>query len=74
MALRSPNKFVLDFFIRRPGRLPEELEGQSTIQPQQKRNVSIIYNLSSGALGVGTYRVDIKINCTVVGNAIFQLK
>jgi sugar lactone lactonase YvrE len=33
-----------------------------------------IYNLSSGALGVGTYRVDITINGTVVGNAIFQLK
>ena len=33
-----------------------------------------VYNLNSGALGVGTYRVDIKINGTVVGNAIFQLK
>ena len=33
-----------------------------------------IYNLSASALGVGTYRVDIKINGNVVGNAIFQLK
>jgi hypothetical protein len=32
------------------------------------------YNLNSGALGVGTYRVDIKINGQVVGSAIFQLK
>jgi hypothetical protein len=27
-----------------------------------------IYNLSADALGVGTYRVDIKINDTVVGS------
>ena len=33
-----------------------------------------VYNLNSGALGVGTYRVDIKINGTVVGSGIFQLK
>ena len=33
-----------------------------------------IYNLSTSALGVGTYRVDISINGQVVGNAIFQLK
>jgi hypothetical protein len=33
-----------------------------------------IYNLSASALGVGTYRVDIKINGTVVGSAVFQLK
>ena len=33
-----------------------------------------IYNLNSGALGVGTYRVDIKINGNVVGSGIFQLK
>ena len=33
-----------------------------------------IYNLSASALGVGTYRADIKINGTVVGSAIFQLK
>jgi hypothetical protein len=33
-----------------------------------------IYNLSASALGVGTYRADIKINGTIVGNAIFQLK
>jgi hypothetical protein len=33
-----------------------------------------VYNLSSGALGTGTYRVDIKINGQVVGSAIFQLK
>jgi len=33
-----------------------------------------IYNLSSSALGVGTYRVDILINNQVVGSATFQLK
>jgi len=33
-----------------------------------------IYNLSVGALGVGTYRVDIKINNQVVGSAAFKLK
>jgi len=33
-----------------------------------------VYNLNSGALGVGRYRVDIKINNQVVGSAIFQLK
>jgi hypothetical protein len=33
-----------------------------------------IYNLSASALGVGTYRVDVKINGQVVGNAVFQLK
>ena len=33
-----------------------------------------IYNLSANALGVGTYRVDIKINNQVVGSATFQLK
>jgi hypothetical protein len=33
-----------------------------------------VYNLSASALGVGMYRVDIKIDGTVVGNAIFQLK
>ena len=33
-----------------------------------------VYNLSASALGVGTYRADIKINGTIVGNAIFQLK
>ncbi len=32
------------------------------------------YNLSASALGVGTYRVDIKINGTVVGSGIFGLK
>jgi hypothetical protein len=32
------------------------------------------YNLNSSALGVGTYRVDIQINGTVVGSATFQLK
>jgi sugar lactone lactonase YvrE len=37
-------------------------------------NCQYIYNLSASALGVGTYRADIKINGTVVGNAIFQLK
>ena len=33
-----------------------------------------VYNLSANALGVGTYRVDIKINNQVVGSATFQLK
>ena len=33
-----------------------------------------IYNLSASALGVGTYRVDIKINGQVVGSAVFGLK
>jgi uncharacterized delta-60 repeat protein len=33
-----------------------------------------IYNLNSSALGVGTYRVDIKINGDVVGSGVFQLK
>ncbi len=33
-----------------------------------------VYNLSASALGVGTYRVDIKINGEVVGSAIFKLK
>ena len=33
-----------------------------------------VYNLNSGALGPGTYRVDIKINGQVVGSGIFQLK
>ena len=33
-----------------------------------------VYNLNSSALGVGTYRVDIKINNQVVGSATFQLK
>jgi N-acetylneuraminic acid mutarotase len=33
-----------------------------------------VYNLSSSALGVGTYRVDITINTQVVGSATFQLR
>ena len=33
-----------------------------------------VYNLNSTALGVGTYRVDIKINNQVVGSAVFQLR
>ena len=33
-----------------------------------------IYNLSASALGVGTYRIDIKINGQVVGSATFELK
>jgi sugar lactone lactonase YvrE len=33
-----------------------------------------IYNLDSSALGVGTYRVDIKINDVPVGSAVFQIK
>jgi len=33
-----------------------------------------VYNLSSGTLGPGTYRVDIKINGQTVGSGIFGLK
>jgi hypothetical protein len=33
-----------------------------------------VYNLGASALGVGTYRVDIKINNQIVGSAVFQLK
>ena len=33
-----------------------------------------IYNLNAGALGLGTYRADIKINGSSVGTATFQLK
>jgi hypothetical protein len=33
-----------------------------------------VYNLSASTLGVGTYRVDIKISGSVVGNATFQLQ
>jgi hypothetical protein len=33
-----------------------------------------IYNLNSGALGVGIYRVDILINSQAVGSATFKLK
>jgi hypothetical protein len=33
-----------------------------------------VYNLNSSALGVGTYRVDAKVNGTVVGSGTFQLK
>jgi len=33
-----------------------------------------VYNLSASALGVGTYRVDIKINNQVVGSGSFALK
>jgi hypothetical protein len=33
-----------------------------------------IYNLNSGALGVGIYRVDIRINGQVVGSATVELK
>jgi hypothetical protein len=33
-----------------------------------------VYNLSASALGVGTYRVDIKTNGTVIGSGIFALK
>ena len=32
------------------------------------------YNLRSSALGVGTYRADVKINGEVVGSAVFQVK
>ncbi len=32
-----------------------------------------VYNLNAGAMGVGTYRVDIKINGTVVGSGVFRL-
>ncbi len=33
-----------------------------------------VYNLNAGGLGVGTYRVDIKISEIVVGSAVFQIK
>jgi sugar lactone lactonase YvrE len=33
-----------------------------------------VYNLSASALGMGTYRVDIKIDNQVVGSGAFQLK
>ena len=33
-----------------------------------------IYNLSASTLGIGTYRLDIKINNQVVGSAMFELK
>jgi hypothetical protein len=33
-----------------------------------------IYNISGKALGVGTYRVDILINGTLVGSGLFGLK
>jgi probable HAF family extracellular repeat protein len=33
-----------------------------------------VYNLAASSLGVGTYRVDVRINGTVVGNAVFALK
>jgi hypothetical protein len=33
-----------------------------------------MYNLSAGALGAGTYRVDIIINDQVVGSATFGLR
>ena len=33
-----------------------------------------VYNLNAGGLGVGTYRVDIKINGAPVGSAAFQVK
>jgi hypothetical protein len=37
-------------------------------------NCQYVYNLSSGALGVGTYRVDIKVGGILVGSATFGLK
>jgi hypothetical protein len=37
-------------------------------------NCQYVYNLNSGPLGVGIYRVDIKINNQVVGNATFELR
>jgi len=33
-----------------------------------------VYNLSSSALGAGTYRVDIMIDGATVGSATFKLK
>jgi hypothetical protein len=33
-----------------------------------------VYNLAASPLGVGTYRVDIKLTNQVVGSASFQLK
>jgi sugar lactone lactonase YvrE len=37
-------------------------------------NCQYVYNLNSGALGAGTYRVDIKVGGIVVGSARFGLK
>jgi len=37
-------------------------------------NCQYVYNLNSGALGAGTYRVDIKVGGIVVGSASFGLK
>jgi len=37
-------------------------------------NCQYVYNLNSSALGVGTYRVDVKMDGTVISNAVFQLK
>jgi hypothetical protein len=37
-------------------------------------NCQYMYNLSTGALGAGTYRVDIAINGQVVGSATFGLR
>jgi hypothetical protein len=33
-----------------------------------------VYNLNAGGLGVGTYRVDIRVGSAVVGAAVFRLK
>jgi len=59
-----------------PGQIDESIYTASADTGSNFRidSCQYIYNLSASALGVGTYRVDIKINGTVVGNAIFQLK
>ena len=37
-------------------------------------NCQYMYNLAASAMGVGTYRVDIRINGNVVGSATFALR
>ncbi|MEY2518284.1 MAG: hypothetical protein QOF24_43 [Verrucomicrobiota bacterium] len=65
---------------RTSGANPEDInESVYTMSADSGSNFKIAgcqysYNLSAGALGPGTYRVDIKINGQVVGSAIFQLK
>jgi hypothetical protein len=59
-----------------PGQIDESIYTGSADNGSNFRisNCQYIYNLSASALGVGTYRVDIKINSNVVGSGIFQLK
>jgi len=59
-----------------PGVVNESVYSGSADNGSNFRTVSCqyVYNVNSGALGVGTYRVDIKINNTVVGSGVFGLK